>query len=153
MATLPKPALRLLVVDNNLADQEMIGEMLPEHGIAAELTAVTEGAEALDLLAAIAEGRAPAPDLVLLDLHLGRIGGRAVLATIRAHPRLRHLPVLVLTTADDAGIRAECLALGANEFLIKPRLLTGFAAIAAAIRRHAAPRGDGAPALSTPSRS
>jgi CheY-like chemotaxis protein len=127
---------RILVVDNNLADQEMIGEMLPAHGLAdLEMRQMVDGHEAIALLRAVVAGREPAPDVVLLDLHLAGVHGRDILAFMRGEPALRLVPVIIFTTGAGADVRQACLALGADEFLVKPRSLAGFSDVAAAIRR------------------
>lgn len=58
--------------------------------------------------------------LVLLDLLLPDADGRDVLLRLRANPRTAWLPVLVLTSKDDAVTQSECYALGADGYLIKP---------------------------------
>ena len=60
------------------------------------------------------------PDVVLLDLNMPRVSGFDVLASMRDDPVLKHIPVIVLTSADDADTKLKALDLGASDFLRKP---------------------------------
>lgn len=63
---------------------------------------------------------APPPHLVLLDLNLPRLDGRAVLAEIKNDPKLKVVPVVVLTTsAADCNV-SEAYAQHANAYMVKP---------------------------------
>ncbi len=82
---------------------------------------VADGAEALAYLRG--EGRhaeRELPDLVLLDLKMPGLSGLEVLRLLRADPRLRLIPVVVLTTSDRDEDVLEAYRLGANEFVTKP---------------------------------
>jgi class 3 adenylate cyclase len=60
------------------------------------------------------------PDVVLVDLNMPRVSGYDVLAKMRSDPVLRHIPAIVLTSAEDAQARLQALDLGASDFLRKP---------------------------------
>ena len=60
------------------------------------------------------------PDLLLLDMDLGAIGGIETCLRLREHPRGRHLPVLLLTTTHSDQTRARCFQAGANDVITKP---------------------------------
>jgi class 3 adenylate cyclase len=60
------------------------------------------------------------PDVLLLDLNMPRVTGFDLLAKMRGDPVLKHIPVIVLTSADDAATRLKALGLGASDFLSKP---------------------------------
>jgi len=82
--------------------------------------------------------RAP-PDLIVLELDAGGGRGREALLSLREQPSTLAVPVLVLASRTDPTFRAECLALGADEFLEKPvdqRLLA--AVVSARLGRTAA---------------
>ena len=68
----------------------------------------------------IQQAREQLPDLVLLDLQLPAMNGDAVLIELRADPRTRHIPVLLLSADATAQSRERLLALGANDYLPKP---------------------------------
>ncbi|MEX0744437.1 MAG: response regulator [Phycisphaeraceae bacterium] len=60
------------------------------------------------------------PDVLLLDIYMPRVTGLEILARMRGDPVLKHIPVIVLTSADQAEIKLKALELGASDFLRKP---------------------------------
>jgi class 3 adenylate cyclase len=60
------------------------------------------------------------PDVLLLDLNMPVVSGFEVLAAMRNDPVLKHIPTVVLTSADDAATKLRALDLGATDFLRKP---------------------------------
>lgn len=72
-------------------------------------------------------------DLIIADLQMPNVSGMELLQTLRAspNPRLRSLPVVLLTMQQDPEVMAAALAAGANAFLSKP---TQPAKLAAAVR-------------------
>jgi two-component system response regulator len=66
------------------------------------------------------------PDLVLLDLNLPRMDGRALLAEIKGDAALRTIPVVIFTTSQAAHDIARSYELGANSYLSKPGNLRDF---------------------------
>ncbi len=113
-----KPMPRILIVDNNLIDIEVIKEALAEAGIDALVEVAMDVPEAL---ARIDSRDAPYPHLVLLDLRLTFGHGLDVLRHIRAIENLRGLPVIVLSSIIDEPERAACLASGATSVVMKPK--------------------------------
>jgi class 3 adenylate cyclase len=73
-----------------------------------------------DASAAIAMLLRELPDVVLLDLNMPHVSGFDVLGKMRGDPVLKHIPAIVLTSADDAETRLQALDLGAADFLRKP---------------------------------
>ncbi|HEV3008575.1 MAG TPA: adenylate/guanylate cyclase domain-containing protein [Burkholderiales bacterium] len=73
-----------------------------------------------DSSAAVAMLLRELPDVVLLDLNMPRVSGFDVLASMRIDPVLKHIPAIVLTSADDPETRLKALDLGASDFLRKP---------------------------------
>lgn len=96
----------ILLVEDNPGDVELAREGLLEGKIANELFVVGNGDDALRFLRNEGEhAGAPRPGLVLLDLNLPGKDGREVLKEIKEDPRLKSIPVVVLTTsAADADI-------------------------------------------------
>jgi CheY-like chemotaxis protein len=74
-----------------------------------------DGREALDMLA-----REGDVDLVLLDLMMPNVSGLDVLAQLRADPRFRDVPCIILTAAGQEQQYREAMALGATDFMTKP---------------------------------
>lgn len=74
-----------------------------------------------------------APTVVLLDLVMPEINGLEVLRKLRADERFRELPIIVLSTKEEAAVKAEAFALGANDYLVK---LPDRVELVARIRHH-----------------
>ena len=79
------------------------------------VTLAYDGREALEVLE-----REPDIGLVLLDLMMPQLSGLDVLAQIRADPRWRDLPCIILTAAGQEQQHRQAMELGASEFLTKP---------------------------------
>lgn len=109
--------MKILLVEDSLADIELTLEALTGAKVANEVTVVRDGASAIALLTAAADGH---PDFVILDLNLPRMSGHEVLAAMRADEKLRRIPVAVLTTSSAEADVAKTYDLGANCFLTKP---------------------------------
>jgi diguanylate cyclase len=60
------------------------------------------------------------PDLLLLDLAMPQVSGFDILKAVRVHPKLKHLPVIILTSSSDKQDKLTALDLGATDFLAKP---------------------------------
>lgn len=112
-----KAPAEILLVEDDEGDVELVRVALAAlPGTPVNLRVAGDGEEALSLL----RGDGPRPGIVLLDLNLPRKSGREVLAEVRADPRLRALPVVVLTTSDRELDIREAYALGANCYVCKP---------------------------------
>ena len=114
----------ILLVEDNPDDAELTRIAFEEAGFDYPLEHVSDGAEALDFLFARGAHAArlgkPLPAVVLLDLNLPKLSGREVLQALRADPRTRSLPVVVLTTSVEPFDIEEVYALGANSYIQKP---------------------------------
>lgn len=114
---------RLLLVEDSAADAQILQRVLRDTGPAkVELRIVRDGQEAIDELTHQArEKTAVLPELVLLDLHLPKLGGLDVLRSIRKLPQTRHLPVIVWSTSRrDEDVR-DVYQSGGNSYVQKPR--------------------------------
>ena len=110
--------MRILLVEDSLADVELTLEALAGGKVANEVTVVRDGASAVEHLRTV--GAKDLPDLVILDLNLPRMTGHEVLATMKGDDALRRIPVAVLTTSAAEADVARTYDLGANCFLTKP---------------------------------
>lgn len=115
--------MRILLVEDSLADSELTVEVLSGAKVANQVTVVRDGASALEYLQTETDSR---PDLVILDLNLPRMTGHEVLAAMRADESLRRIPVAVLSTSYAEAEVAQMYDLGANCFLTKPVDLDAF---------------------------
>lgn len=104
-------AYRILVVDDEAALQEMVGEILSGAGYKTD--AARSCAEAMERF------RAQPPDAVLLDVMLPDGDGFALFGRLRA---VRDVPVLFLSARDEDEARLEGLGLGADDYITKPFL-------------------------------
>jgi CheY-like chemotaxis protein len=102
----------ILIVDDDDAIRDLIKDVLAAPG--RTFTLASSGAEALAL---IAKARF---DLIILDRNMPKMGGLAVLKTLRANPATAALKVLVCTAAEMLGEVEEAFAAGANDFIVKP---------------------------------
>lgn len=114
----------ILLVEDNADDIELTRIAFAESKIANRMVVVEDGAQALDYLFArgLHAERDPEalPSIVLLDLNLPKLDGREVLQAIRANPRTRSLPVVVLTTSTEPFDVEASYALGVNSYIQKP---------------------------------
>jgi DNA-binding response OmpR family regulator len=102
---------KLLVVDDSPTYRNMLADLLRQDGH--DIVLARSGEEALDLLSV------EHPDGIVLDLLMPGIGGLETCRRIRANPAQQHIPVMMLTGRDDQSARAEGLAAGVDEFVIK----------------------------------
>jgi two-component system response regulator len=123
----------ILLVEDNQDDEELALLAFRRSNIANEIVVARDGAEALDYLLgdAAPAGRA-LPQVVLLDLKLPKINGLEVLRRLRADPRTKRLPVVVLTSSREEQDLIESYDLGANSYVRKP---VDFAQFAEAVRQ------------------
>jgi DNA-binding response OmpR family regulator len=112
-------ALRILFVDSDPILREFAVVNLSADN--ATIETAPDGAAALVAV------EAAAPDIVLLDLDVPGAGGLDVVRRLRADPRHRFLPVIVVTGREDLPAVEQAFAAGATSFVVKPlnwRLLT-----------------------------
>ena len=103
---------RILVVDDNEANRDMLSRRLARqgHGVAM----ASGGQEALDLLAA------EPFDLVLLDIMMPGMNGYEVLERVKGDEALRHIPVIMITALTEMDSVVRCIEMGAEDHLPKP---------------------------------
>jgi chemotaxis family two-component system response regulator Rcp1 len=110
--------LRILLVEDNPADAQMLRTALGKTGMPVNITHVKDGVEALECLAQ-AEN-ASQHDVVLLDLNLPRLTGFEVLEQIRSSGDLKRLPVVVMSGSMNIEEIDRCYHAGANSYICKP---------------------------------
>jgi two-component system response regulator len=114
----------ILLVEDNPDDVELTLRALRKSKIANDVIVVRDGVEALDYLFATGQyaGRdpTPLPQVVLLDLKLPRLDGLQVLERVRANPKTRLLPVVILTSSTEQRDLVNGYTLGANSYIRKP---------------------------------
>ncbi len=120
----------LLIVEDSPEDFEATVRVLRKSGLKSDIYHCRNGDEALDYLfhrGRYADRRRSGdPGIILLDLNMPGTDGREVLETVKGDSRLRHIPVVVLTTSgDDRDVRMA-YDRGANSYIQKPVDLEGF---------------------------
>jgi putative two-component system response regulator len=132
MLTDPASPARVLVVDDEVGNRELMTRLLQRHHYKVDTAPHGEAAlvylEAADVL----------PDLILLDVMMPGIDGFAVCRRIKQNPLTRLIPVVLLTSLDSRH-RIEGISAGADDFLTKPvqfEELTARAANLVQLKRH-----------------
>jgi len=106
------PASSLLVVDDNSMNRIMLSRYITKLGYQSIL--VENGRQALDKL------QGESFDLVLLDVEMPEMDGYQVLEQLKAHPRLRDIPVIMISAVEELESVVKCIELGAQDYLPKP---------------------------------
>ncbi|HXQ81336.1 MAG TPA: response regulator [Opitutaceae bacterium] len=113
----------IVIVDDDEGHAILARESLAAAGLNNAIQHLRGGQEALDFFFPAGPGphavKAGAY-LVLLDIRMPRVDGVEVLRRIKADPELRNLPIIALTTGDDAREVERCHALGCDVYLRKP---------------------------------
>jgi two-component system response regulator len=114
----------ILLVEDNANDEALTQRALKKAQIINKVVVARDGAQALDYLFRKGDFATrdidEAPQVVLLDLNLPKVGGLDVLRAIRADERTRLLPVVVLTSSKQDRDLVEGYSLGANSYVVKP---------------------------------
>ncbi len=114
---------RLLLADDDPDDRLMAREALEECRVNNVLDTVEDGEELLEYLRGegrYADNPPPQPDIILLDLNMPRMDGREALEHLKSDPKLRRIPVIVLTTSQAESDIVSTYDLGVNSFITKP---------------------------------
>ena len=120
-------AIEVLLVEDSPGDVRLTREALREANASIHLHVVADGVEAMAFLRREgAQGAAPRPDLILLDLNLPKMDGRQVLAQIKADDSLKTIPTIILTTSEAEADILKSYQLRANCYLSKPVQLDAF---------------------------
>jgi serine phosphatase RsbU (regulator of sigma subunit) len=106
------PQHRLLVVDDNEMNRDMLSRRLERQGFHVALA--ENGQQALDSISA------QPFDLILLDIMMPVMNGYDVLERLKGDPALCHIPVIMITAVDDVESIARCIEMGAEDHLPKP---------------------------------
>jgi two-component system, response regulator len=116
--------VEILLVEDNPNDEELTLYALKKINITNHIQVVRDGAEALEYLfctGAYAHLRInDPPKVILLDLKLPKLDGLEVLERIKADPRTRIIPVVVLTSSQEERDIVESYQLGVNSYIVKP---------------------------------
>jgi two-component system response regulator len=117
-------AVEILLVEDNPSDAVLAMHALEKSKMANRVHLAHDGEEALDFLfrRGSFSGRSvdATPSLVLLDLKLPKVDGLDVLRQLKADPRTRAIPVVILTTSKEERDLVRGYELGVNSYIQKP---------------------------------
>jgi two-component system response regulator len=124
-----REAQPILVVDDSLDDYEATKRAFVKANLVNAIRHACSGEVAL---AYLRSEQAIMPGLILLDLNMPGMDGRKTLEILKRTPRLKKIPVVILTTSDDERDIKACYELGANTYVQKP---VDFDGLIAAVKR------------------
>ena len=128
-----RPA-QILVVEDDPGELRLLLEALRSGPATKNISVAKDGEEALAFLRQ--EGRhagSPRPDLVIMPMSMPRGDGRQVIAAIKSDPRLRRIPIVVLTSSQSEQDVDQAYELHANCYVVKPVEMDRFFSVVRAI--------------------
>ena len=112
---IPAPKV-LFLVDDDPDDQDIFQEALKAIDTSIVCYFAHDGKEAIDKL----QDALFLPDMLFLDLNMPVMNGKDCLKALKSHSDLKHIPVVIYSTASADKERAACMELGASDFISKP---------------------------------
>ena len=129
--------MEILLVEDSLTDAALTIGALKNGQLQHRLTLIRDGQEAMEFLRRVGKfGRAPRPDLILLDLLLPKKSGLDLLHEIKDDFELKEIPVVVLTGSDAREDKIKCEYLHVDSYITKPVNMDKFIAVVRQLRRH-----------------
>ena len=132
--------IHILMAEDDSDDRMLVAEAFEEKRVANSLAFVEDGEELLDYLNRRGKygdsNKFPWPDIILLDLNMPRMDGREALKIIKADPKFRGIPVIVLTTSQAEQDILMSYDLGASSFITKPVTFEGLADVLGALDKY-----------------
>jgi chemotaxis family two-component system response regulator Rcp1 len=123
-------AVEILLVEDNPVDVLITQEALKDARVCNRLSVVEDGEEAMEFMHRKGKyAGAALPDLILLDLNLPKKDGREVLEEVKEDPRLKHIPIVILTTSEAEEDILKSYRLHCNCFVTKPVDVKQFTAV------------------------
>jgi len=116
--------VEVLLIEDDENDADLALYALKKFNLGNRIQVINDGAEAVDFI--FARGRYEQrtevlrPKLILLDLKLPKLNGVEILEMLKADPRTKNIPVVIMTSSQEAPDLQRCYALGANSYIVKP---------------------------------
>jgi CheY-like chemotaxis protein len=113
----------IVMIEDDEGHARLIEKNIRRAGVSNPIVPFANGTEALDYVLGKDRSGEVSRDrslLILLDLNLPDMTGVDILAKVKDNPHTKRLPVVVLTTTDDASEIKRCYDLGANVYITKP---------------------------------
>lgn len=121
---MPDRQIEILLVEDNSDDVELTLHALRNENLANHIHVARDGEEALEFLFCMGAHADRSfdhpPRLILLDLKLPKVDGMEVLKRLKADPRTRCIPVVILTSSKEERDLVQGYGLGANSYIQKP---------------------------------
>lgn len=126
-------SVKILIVEDSPSDVRLVREALRNSEFLVHLYVCKDGVEAIEYLERSKSGQNSLPDLILLDLNLPLKSGHEVLNQVKHDPRLKKIPVLIMTSSVDEKDLAAAYDLNANCYIRKPLDLVEYERVVRAI--------------------
>ncbi|MCZ8129804.1 MAG: Hpt domain-containing protein [Steroidobacteraceae bacterium] len=101
-----------LVVDDSITVRRVTQRLLERNGM--RVMTAKDGVDAVAIL------QEHVPDVILLDIEMPRMDGYELAAHVRGEPRLKHVPIVMITSRQGEKHRARAIELGVDDYLGKP---------------------------------
>jgi len=122
-----KKSVQILIAEDDDDDYLFAEKAIQELGLLNHVQRVRDGEELMQYLLNLGPFQDasvyPNPSLVLLDLNMPRKDGREAIKEIKTHPKLKRIPVVILTTSKSDVDMLNAYNLGANSYIRKPLTL------------------------------
>ena len=123
-AAYQNPIIEILLVEDDENDVDLTLYALKKFNLGNRIQVIRDGAEAVDFIFArgryVERSEMLRPKLILLDLKLPKLSGVEVLERLKADPHTKNIPVVIMTSSQEAPDLQRCYALGANSYIVKP---------------------------------
>lgn len=126
---LSTPPPSLLLVEDNPMDLDLALRAFNKKNAANAIHVARDGEEALAWFGRWEAGE-PMPAVILLDINMPKINGLEVLQQLKAHPRFRRIPVVVLTSSREDSDLVAAYDLGVSSYIEKPVSFSKFIEVA-----------------------
>ncbi len=117
---------RVVLVEDNEADVYLVSMALREAGFPGDLTVFRDGEDAVASFRKAAASGSEIPEMILLDLNLPRIDGKAVVEMLRANRAFDHVPVMLLSSTISPADAARAQEFRSCIYTTKPSSLDAF---------------------------
>ena len=116
--------VEVLIVEDNDEDAELAIRALKKHRLANNVVHLSDGEQALDFI--FGRGNysdrviSQMPKVILLDIKMPKVSGLQVLHAVKSDPRMKVIPVVILTSSEEDPDIKKSYELGANSYIVKP---------------------------------
>jgi two-component system response regulator len=126
MSDAPASSVRVLVVEDNADDRELLLRQLRKTGMADHVKFISDGREALSYLTPVPDPVGDELIAIFLDLNLPTLNGLELLRLLRKGERFHSTPVIVMTSSNDPEDLEECRRLKVTQYVSKPVTFSSF---------------------------